>query len=109
MDTPKFDISTANCGAAPQPDFVVFNTSVNGTSTQASVVACENLYSGCGGNVPSTYWAYNTGGSVVTSVALSLDGSQVAFVQSSQKWERSNSRPLPRQPYGAHEFERARE
>jgi hypothetical protein len=72
MDTPKFDMSTANCGAAPQSDFVVFNTSVNGTSTQASVVAYENLYSGCGGNVPSTYWAYNTGGSVVTSVALSL-------------------------------------
>ena len=43
-------------------------------------MAYENLYSGCGGNVPSTYWAYNTGGSVVTSVALSLDGSQVAFV-----------------------------
>jgi hypothetical protein len=77
----SFDITTANCGNAAQPDFVVFNTSV-ATSGQASVVAYDNLYSGCAtGTVPSTYWAYNTGGAVVTSVTLSLDGSQVAFVQ----------------------------
>ncbi len=79
----SFDIGTANCGSAAQPDFAVFNTSVNGTTTQASIVAFDNLYAGCGGNVPSTYWAYYTGGSVVTSVVLSLDGSQVAFVQTS--------------------------
>jgi hypothetical protein len=77
----SFDITTANCGNALQPDFVVFNTSV-ATSGQASIVAYDNLYSGCAtGAVPSTYWAYNTGGSVITSVTLSLDGSQVAFVQ----------------------------
>ncbi len=33
--------------------------------------------------MPSTYWAYNTGGTIVTSVVLSGDGSQVAFAQSS--------------------------
>jgi hypothetical protein len=79
----SFDITTANCGNAARPDFVVFNTSVNGMTSQASIVAYDNLYSGCivSGAVPSTYWAYNTGGSVVTSVTLSLDGSQVAFVQ----------------------------
>jgi hypothetical protein len=77
----SFDINTANCGNAAQPDFVVFNTSV-ATSSQASIVAYDNLYTGCAtGTVPSTYWSYNTGGSVVTSVTLSLDGSQVAFVQ----------------------------
>ncbi len=77
----SFDITTANCGNVAQPDFVVFNTSV-ATSGQASIVAYDNLYSGCAtGSVPSNYWAYNTGGSVVTSVTLSLDGSQVAFVQ----------------------------
>ena len=77
----SFDITTANCGNAAKPDFVVFITSV-ATSGQASVVAYDNLYSGCAtGMVPSTYWAYNTGGAVVTSVTLSLDGSQVAFVQ----------------------------
>jgi hypothetical protein len=31
--------------------------------------------------VPSVYWAYNTGGQVLTSPLISLDGSQVAFVQ----------------------------
>jgi len=78
----SFDITTANCASAAQPDFVVFNTSV-ATGGQASIVAYDNLYSGCNGSglVPSTYWSYNTGGSVVTSVTLSLDGSQVAFVQ----------------------------
>ena len=77
----SFDISSANCGGAAQPDFVVFNTSVQGSSTQASVVAYDNLYTGCGGTVPKTFWAYNTGGSVVTSIVLSLDGSQIAFIQ----------------------------
>jgi hypothetical protein len=46
-----------------------------------SIVAYDNLYSNCTGTVPSTYWAYNTGGTVTTSVALSFDGKQVAFVQ----------------------------
>jgi hypothetical protein len=76
-----FDITTANCGNAAKPDFVVFNTSI-ATSSQASIVAFDNLYTGCAtGMVPSTYWSYNTGGAVVTSVTLSLDGAQVAFVQ----------------------------
>jgi hypothetical protein len=77
----SFDINRANCGGATQPDFVVFNTSVNGSSTQASIVAYDNLYTGCGGTVPKTYWAYNTGGAVLNSVVLSLDGSQIAFIQ----------------------------
>jgi hypothetical protein len=79
----SFNISSANCGSSTQPDFVVYNTSVNGSSTQASIVAYDNLYTGCGGTVPATYWSYNTGGAVVTSVVFSLDGSQVAFVQTS--------------------------
>lgn len=80
----SFDINTANCASAAQPDFVVFNTGV-ATGSQATIVAYDNLYSGCSGgaSVPTTYWAYNTGGAVVTSVTLSLDGSQVAFVQTS--------------------------
>ena len=48
---------------------------------QASIVAYSNLYSSCGGTVPSTKWAYFTGGTIQTSPALSLDGRQVAFVQ----------------------------
>jgi hypothetical protein len=72
-----FDVTKFSCAN----DFVVFNTSLAGTGTQASIVAYNNLYSGCGGTVPQVYWAYNTGGTISTSVTLSLDGSQLAFVQ----------------------------
>jgi hypothetical protein len=71
-----------NAGTASCSDFVVYNTSLG--SSQASVVAFNNLYVGSGGlcgTTPSTYWAFNTGGTAVTSVTLSYDGSQVAFVQ----------------------------
>jgi hypothetical protein len=69
---------TKNCAT----DFVVFNTSLGGSVSQASIVGIGNLYSGCGGTVPTVSWAYNTGGTARTSPVLSLDGTQVAFVQS---------------------------
>ena len=72
----SFNANTASCS-----DFVVYNTSLAGSSTQATVVAFDNLYVGTCGVAPSTYWAFNTGGTAVTSVVLSYDGSQVAFVQ----------------------------
>jgi hypothetical protein len=78
-----FSTTTATCGSATSPDFVVFNTGLTGSSTQASIVAYDNLYSGCGGTVPQTYWAYNTGGQILTSVAFSQDGTQLAFAQTS--------------------------
>ena len=83
----SFNISSANCGNAVSPDFVVYGTSRAGTgmvgSTQASIVAFDNLYTGCPtGTVPSVYWAYDTaGGAILTSSTFSLDGSQLAFVQ----------------------------
>ena len=83
----SFDINSANCGNAATPDFVVFNTGLVSSASQAGIVAYDNLYSGCGGTVPSVYWAYsilNSDGSndpITTSVVLSGDGSQVAFVQ----------------------------
>jgi hypothetical protein len=90
----SFDINaTANCASATTPDYVVFNTGLASTSTQASIVAFDNLYSGCSGFVsaPTNYWAYKitgTGDSCITcttltSPVLSLDGSQIAFVGSS--------------------------
>jgi hypothetical protein len=79
----SFSISTANCGGAAKPDYVVYSTGLLGAGAQASVVAYDNLYSGCGGTVPSVYWAYNTGGLILTSPVLSRDGTQVAFVQTS--------------------------
>lgn len=65
------------------PDYVVYNTGLQGTASQASVIAFTNLYSGCTvGTVPTVYWAYNTGGIALTSPVISGDGKQVAFVQS---------------------------
>ena len=76
----SFSSTTANCST----DYVVYSTGLIGSGTQASVVAFNNLYTtGCTGTVPLVYWAYNTGGLILTSPVLSLDGTQVAFVQTS--------------------------
>jgi hypothetical protein len=77
----SYDATTANCGSATTPDYVVYSTGLAPSVSQADIVAYDNLYSGCGGTVPSTYWAYNTGGTVLTSPVPSLDGTQVAFVE----------------------------
>ncbi len=79
----SFQINSAACGNATQPDFAVFSTGLMGTSSQASIVAFDNLYSGCTGTVPQVYWAYNTGGQILTSPVLSTDGKELAFAQSS--------------------------
>jgi hypothetical protein len=72
-------LTSASCA-----DFIIYPTGMTGSSSAASIVAYDNLYASCssGGTVPSVYWAYNTGGAVTTSPVLSLDGSQVAYVQS---------------------------
>ena len=69
--------TTASCSA----DFVVFSTGLLGSVNQASIVGFNDLYSGCGGTVPSVNWAYNTAGQVLTSPLISRDGTQIAFVQ----------------------------
>ena len=73
----SFSSTTANCST----DYVVYSTGLSGSGTQANIVAFDNLYSGCGGTVPTLYWAYNTAGQVLTSPVPSLDGTQIAFVQ----------------------------
>jgi hypothetical protein len=95
----SFDVT-----AAPDciNDFVVFPANVNGSGTQANLVAFNRLYSGtAGGNgicnrapsasdvgTPATVlWSYNihaivAGAAVPASPALSLDGAKVAFVES---------------------------
>jgi outer membrane protein assembly factor BamB len=89
----SFSTTTANCAS----DFVVFPTGSPGSSSQATIVAYNNMYSGCGGTVPSVYWQYNTGssGAVTLSPVPTWDGSQVAFVQSTGivllKWKASAS------------------
>ena len=79
-----FSATTANCGNSTTPDFVVYNTGLAGSSTQPSILAYDNIYSTtCTGTVPTVYWQYNTnGGTIVTSPILSMDGTQVAFVES---------------------------
>jgi len=69
--------TTASCTG----DFVVYPTGRAGTNARASIVAYSNLYSGCGGTVPSVYWAYNTAETVSTSPIISSDDTQVAFVE----------------------------
>jgi len=74
----SFSSTTANCAASGNPDFVVFPTN-KGSGT--SIGALQNIYTGCGGQVPASYWAYNTGATVNTSPVISFDGTQVAFTQ----------------------------
>ena len=79
----SYGITSASCN-----DYVVYNTSLAGAAGQASVIAFNKIYlgtlanGGCGSTTaPAVAWSYNTGGTVVTSVTPSFDGSQVAFVQ----------------------------
>jgi hypothetical protein len=89
-------IGTPSC----MTDYVAFNTSLAGGSSQPTIIAYNNIYKGanpgCGTTgVPTIYWQYNTaypyvsggGGAadnskIVTSVVLSSDGSQLAFIES---------------------------
>jgi hypothetical protein len=84
----SFFNDTENCASDATPDYTVYSTGLDGGFAQASIVAYDNLYelgggTGCSGTVPQTYWAYDTLGTVLTSPALSVDGTQVAFVETS--------------------------
>jgi hypothetical protein len=75
----SFSISSSSCA-----DWVVYGTGLPGSSTQATILAYTNLYSGtCSGSIPAVAWAFNTGAgsTILTSPVLSLDGTQIAFVQ----------------------------
>lgn len=72
--------SAAVCGTGAAADFVAYNTSVAGGTSQPSIIGFNNLYSTCTGTVPSLAWAYNTGGTISTSVIISSTGTQLAFL-----------------------------
>src|SRR5207244_3345405 len=81
-----FDVNgTADC----TNDFMVFALDLASSSTQAGIVAFNNLYSvypagGLCGFTPTVKWAYNTTpGGIPTSPVLSLDGTKVAYVENS--------------------------
>ena len=80
-------------GAAPDcvNDYVVYGLNRVGVDGgQANLVAFNQLYTGtgggfCGAASPSVMFAYNIttgGGRILTSPALSLDGTKIAFVES---------------------------
>jgi hypothetical protein len=97
-----FVTATVRCGNATHPDFVIFSTGLLGSGSQASLIAYDNLWTGCGGTVPQGYWAYNTGGQILTSPVFSQDGTEVAFVQTNGsaaslvvlKWKFSNTQTV---------------
>jgi hypothetical protein len=73
-------------------DYVVFGLSTIGAPAgQANLVAFNNLYvnssgtGSCPGNTPLVMFAYNvttaTGGKIDTSPVISLDGTEIAFVE----------------------------
>jgi len=79
----KYSFSTSSSSCT---DWVVYSTGLAGGTVQATILAYTNLYSGtCSGSVPNVNWAFNTGtgSTILTSPVLSLDGTQVAFVQNS--------------------------
>jgi hypothetical protein len=79
---------TNSAGSFFTPSPIAFTGGANG---RATIMAFNNLYTGgCTAPTPQVYWAYTTGNpstlpngaaSAVTSPVISLDGSQVAFVQ----------------------------
>ncbi len=78
-DPAKFSFSTTSASCAD--DFVIYSTGSVGSSSQASLIAFSNIYSGCTGTVPTVAWAYNTGGSIPGAPVFSADGKQLAFIQ----------------------------
>ena len=70
-------LTTASCAN----DWVAYPTGMTGSASVASIVAYSNIYTSCSGTVPAESWAVNSGGAVTTSPILSLDGTQMAYIQ----------------------------
>jgi hypothetical protein len=69
--------SSASCS-----DWVVFGGPQGGSPADFSIIAFKNLYPGCGG--PTLKFAYDgstNGGALVTAPVISLDGTQIAYVE----------------------------
>src|ERR1039458_8553268 len=77
-------VYVASFTSASCSDFAVYPTGQAGSASAANIIAYSHLYTGgCTDPVPSVYWAYNTGAyAVTTSPILSVDGKQIAFMES---------------------------
>jgi hypothetical protein len=84
----QFGVSSENCNS----DYVLYGLTVP-SGTQANIVGINNLYTSaspaCNGGSPWVAFAYNTvtqtGGQIKTSPELSVDGTKVAFVESTSR------------------------
>jgi len=78
----EFPATFTQTGSACSTDYAVYNTGLAGSASQASLVAFNNIYASCNGGIPTVYFAYNTGATtIVNSIDLSKDGTQLAFIQ----------------------------
>jgi hypothetical protein len=78
----QFPATFTQTGSPCATDIAIYNTGVGGSGSQATVVAYNNIYAACNGGTPTVYFAYNTGTAAVgTSVDLSYDGTEIAFIQ----------------------------
>ena len=75
----SLDVDAASCA----DDFVVYPTGAAGSGSQPSIIGYFNVYTGCGGTVPEVDFAYNTGGTITGATSFSVDGTQLAFIQTS--------------------------
>ena len=70
-------------GGPGTPDIIAFNNI--DTGLLSGVTSCGTILTGVFSLSvapnPTVMWAYNTGGTVISAPVLSLDGSQVAFIQ----------------------------
>jgi hypothetical protein len=109
----KYSFNSANPTPSCNNDFVVFTSGLSGPATNFNIVAFTNLYlngSGgspfCAGAGPKLLFAYyastgSTPGGLNTSPVLSLDGTQVAFIEAAGsgaifhvlKWQATASTP----------------
>ncbi len=78
----QFPATFTQTGSPCGTDYAVYNTGLAGSGTQATLVGFNNIYAACNGGVPTVYFAYDIGTSpAITSVALSPDGTQIAFIE----------------------------
>jgi hypothetical protein len=87
----KYSFNTANPTPSCANDYVVYTLPVSAAGA-FNIVAFNNLYATstgnglCGGTLPTVLFAYNgsqNNGDLATSPVLSLDGTQIAFVEKS--------------------------